>query len=101
MRAIGKLPGEEPRIIHIPNTLKAFQEFVGGFIETVTIATDAIIICNEEGRLNDMPYNCSIAGYEFVGPILIVGSRRGMFCGIREEVANICMNRLFECEEKP
>jgi hypothetical protein len=46
---------------------------VGGYIETVSFASDACIICNEEGRLLNLPFNCKLLGKEFVGPILIVG----------------------------
>ena len=57
----------------VPNTLEALQELVGGYIETVTVATDLVIICNEEGRLMDLPYNCEVCGVPFVGTILFVG----------------------------
>lgn len=57
----------------IPNTLEDLQATVGGYIETVTIASDAVIICNEEGRLHGLPHNCRVFGVDFVGPILIAG----------------------------
>ncbi|WP_302645006.1 DUF3846 domain-containing protein [Dysosmobacter sp.] len=49
------------------------QAAVGGYIETVTFASDAVVICNEEGRLQGLPHNCTFLGVDFVGPILIVG----------------------------
>lgn len=61
------------REIVIPNDLHVLQQLVGGYIETVTFATDAAIICNEEGRLHGLEHNCSYLGVDFVGPILIVG----------------------------
>ena len=57
MKAIRKKPGCTPEIIEVENTLKALQTEVGGYIETVTIASDAVVICNEEGALLGMPYN--------------------------------------------
>ena len=48
MKAIRKKPGCEPELIDIDNTLAALQQEVGGYIETVTIASDAVVICNEE-----------------------------------------------------
>ena len=58
MKVIIKRPcdqfGEEATI---PNTLKALQETVGGYIETVTLDNGVVLICNEEGKLRDMPYN--------------------------------------------
>ena len=42
---------------HIPNTLEALQAEVGGYIETVRLTTELLLIINEEGRLMDMPEN--------------------------------------------
>jgi len=61
MKVIIKRPcdqfGEEATI---PNTLKALQEAVGGYIETVTLDNGVVLICNEEGKLRDMPYNFTV-----------------------------------------
>lgn len=70
MKAIRKRPGEAPEIIEVENTLKALQAEVGGYIETVTIASDAVIICNEEGRILGLPDNCRVCGVDFVGRCL-------------------------------
>lgn len=72
--ALLKRPGEIPRHVNVSNSLEALQRNVGGYIECVRFASDAVIICNEEGRLLGMPHNCYIAGHEFVGDILIVGT---------------------------
>ena len=79
MKAIRKKPGAQPEIIEVDNTLKALQAEVGGYIETVTIASDAVVICNEEGVLLGMPYNCRLFGVDFVGPILVVGCNKDEF----------------------
>ncbi len=73
MKVIIKQPGKEPEVAEIENTLPALQRAVGGYIETVTLATDCCIICNEEGRLEGLPYNLTFYGVSFVGPILVVG----------------------------
>ena len=73
MRVIYKAPGCPPEPRDIPNTLEELQATVGGYIETVTLAADAAIICNEEGRLLGLPRNCRFLGLDFVGPILVVG----------------------------
>ena len=67
MKAIRKKPGCAPEIIEVENTLKALQQEVGGHIETVTIASDAVIICNEEGRILGLSDNCRVCGVDFVG----------------------------------
>ncbi len=74
MRALYKAPTDTGfHEIVVPNKLKVLQELVGGYIETVTLATDACIICNEEGRLLGLTHNCKFCGVDFVGPILLVG----------------------------
>jgi hypothetical protein len=61
MKVIIKRPcdqfGEEATI---PNTLRALQEAVGGYIETVTLDNGVVLICNEEGKIRDMPYNFTV-----------------------------------------
>lgn len=71
--ALVKRPGEPPRHVNVSNSLEALQKNVGGYIEAVTIATDLVIICNEEGLLRGLPYNCRVCGVDFVGTILMVG----------------------------
>jgi hypothetical protein len=66
---------DEPvgHMTNISCSLENLQKHVGGYIETVTIARDLVIICNEEGRLLGLPHNCRIAGVDFVGDIVILG----------------------------
>lgn len=84
MIAIKKNPGEKSQVVDIPNTLEALQDAVGGNIETVTIASDACIVCNEEGRLMGLPYNCRILGLDFAGTVLIVGTCGDEFCNLSQ-----------------
>lgn len=74
MIVIKKEPGKEPVLTAIENTLPAFQEAVGGYIESVTMAEDFVVICNEEGRIRNLPYNCTLLrAVDFYGTILVVG----------------------------
>ena len=84
MKAIRKKPGAQPGIIEVDNTLKALQTEVGGYIETVTIASDAVVICNEEGRILGLPDNCRVCGVDFVGTILVVGRNKDEFSDVPE-----------------
>lgn len=68
-----KQPGRVPYKTAISPTLKNLQQTVGGYIETVTIGEDCVIICNEEGRLLGMPHNCNVCGVDFVGTIVFAG----------------------------
>ncbi len=82
INVIIKEPGKMPVISEIDNELTAFQKVVGGYIETVTLASDMCIICNEEGRLRDLPYNCDICGSSFVETIIFCGVSEGEFCDV-------------------
>ena len=57
--------GEEATI---PNTLKALQKAVGGYIETVTLDKGVVLICNEEGKIRDMPYNFTLGRMVAINP---------------------------------
>lgn len=68
-----KRPDSKPYSTWVSNRLENFQTHVGGYIETVAIASDMVIICNEEGRLLNLPYNCEVCGMDFVGSIIFCG----------------------------
>ena len=82
---IVKEPGKAPETREIGNTLAALQEIVGGYIETVTLATDLVIICNEEGRLLGLPFNCRICGWDFVGTVILAGVQGDEFSDVPDE----------------
>lgn len=68
-----KAPGEPWQVDTVVNELHAIQTAVGGYIETVTLWADAMVICDEEGRLKDYEENCEVCGVDFYGTILIAG----------------------------
>jgi len=86
-------PGKNPEEREIDNTLEALQEIVGGYIECVTMATDLVVICNEEGRLMDLPFNCEICDVLFVGTILMAGVKRDEFADLPASLDD--MKRMF------
>lgn len=92
---IRKAPGKSPEIIQVDNTLEALQREVGGYIESVTIATDCAILCDEEGRLKRKPENCRIANINFVGTILVVGAKGEEFASLQVSQITTIMRRMF------
>jgi hypothetical protein len=52
-------PLEKPYVKEIENSLKAMQDIVGGYIESVGLEDEdyVSIICNEEGKLDGLPPN--------------------------------------------
>lgn len=89
MKVCFKAPRANAVMVEIENTLPALQEAVGGYIEVIPFAPDAVIICNEEGRLLNLPYNCMICGMEFYGPVLICGVNGEEFCDVPDAVARL------------
>lgn len=73
IKAIIKSPDEKVgHMTWISVSLKNLQNIVGGYIEAVGFG-DMIILCDEEGRLKNKPYNCQIGRTSFVGTIVAVG----------------------------
>ena len=95
MKAVYKEPGKAARIVEIENSLQALQKAVGSYIETVTLFSDATILCNEEGRMQGLPYNCTVAGVDFVGPVLAVGVDGCEMCSLSDEAAGF-LQRVLE-----
>lgn len=75
LSVIRKEPGGAYFYDKLRNDLESFQACVGGYIEAIPIdcSGSIIVICDEEGRIKKKPYNCTIDGISFVGPIVIVG----------------------------
>jgi len=68
-----KHPGHPPFMVSCLNELKTLQSLVDGNIEVLPVATKLLIICNEEGKLLGLPYNCTLLGETLVGTIVLVG----------------------------
>ncbi len=87
IRAIVKRP-DEPygHVTNISNTLKNFQRIVDGPIETIGLVKDAVIICNEEGKLRRLQRNFVMAythapAFDVIcGEVAIVGVDGDDFC---------------------
>lgn len=71
-----KAPFNDPVQVDVLNELRPLQGWVNGYIETVFLDKDLIVICNEEARLYGMTYNCKVRGISFYGTIIIVGWTR-------------------------
>ena len=95
-----KKPGEPPKHGLITNSLGALQAKVQGYIETVTIADFLVVICNEEGRIRKLPYNCDICGWDFYGTIIIAGVDGPEFadCPLSEDQMKKLFPDLWEVE---
>lgn len=88
IRAIAKRPDSGFYVTNVSDKLENLQKFVGGYIEIVQLYGDVAVICNEEGRIHGLPYNCTIDGISFCGDILIVGTDGEEFCDLDQNFVN-------------
>ncbi len=65
MKVIIKRPGENPSQEEIENTLEGWEKVIGcKRVESVTLENNVIMLCDEEGKLNNskfnfyIPYDC-------------------------------------------
>ena len=79
MRVVIKEPGRKPVEQQVPNTLESLQHIVGGYIETVTLNENSVLLVNEEGMIMNLPYNCTFIypsakmPFKTFGTIVLVG----------------------------
>lgn len=71
--AIIKRPGEDAEVEMIENTLKTFQNLVGGYIECVTVEPGLVAVVDEEGIINSKPFNMELGVHQLFGTIVFVG----------------------------
>lgn len=57
-------PGAEVTFEDLRNELEPMQKLVGGYIENVRLSRVLHLICNEEGKLHDLPLNRFLATEE-------------------------------------
>lgn len=97
MKVIVCNPHHRPRIADLENDLSAFQETVGGYIETLPLDGNSVIVCDEEGKLKNKPYN-RFYWYDgnivdvICGSFFIVGVDGCEFCGLTNEQIDRYMN---------
>ena len=83
IRVLYKPAGKPFEVREIPNTLKACQELVGGYIEVVKICRDVLLVCNEEGLILGLEPN-PFLGEPFVGDIFCCGEDGEEFADVPE-----------------
>ncbi len=79
MQVIRKDPGKPPRLVEIPNTLKALQQAVGGYIEVWNMdpCGRSMAVCRANGAEQGLPVNCRIP---YLGCVLY-----GTVCVLRRD----------------
>ena len=70
-------PNKEPYKKKIPHTLEDMQRVVGGLIEFVELEYNVDLICNEEGKIYNLPMNRAIQNDIVTGTFFIAGQHNG------------------------
>ena len=93
-------PGKAPYEKKIPNTLEAKQKIVEGHIQAVPLSNTADMICNDEGKLMNLPPNRRLANDVICGTFLIVGTDGSEdFCSLNAEDMERFKNVFSEIED--
>ena len=74
----------EPYVTNVSDTLEVLQKAVGGYIEAVTVLEGVVVLCNEEGRLMELPENRSFFLSGICGDCLICGVDGEKFASLSE-----------------
>lgn len=91
-------PKRPPYVSEIENTLEGQQRAVEGYIEYL-YDDDAIIVCNEEGKLIGMEGCRRIEGDVIVGPFFIAGDGGENLCSLTDEQIEKYSKRFEEAED--
>ena len=85
-------PGKTPYQATIGADLKSLQQVVGGYIESIAPYDDPVaIVCNEEGKLEQLPFNRGLRDesgnlYDYIaGNFMIVGLGEENFTSLQPE----------------
>ena len=57
MRILVVEPEHKPEVREINDSLKEMQEIVGGLIQPIYLDDSVVLICNDEGKLMNLPAN--------------------------------------------
>ena len=57
MRVLVVEPEHRPEVREIEDSLKAMQEIVGGLIQPIYLENSVVLLCNDEGKLMNLPAN--------------------------------------------
>lgn len=74
----------------IENTLKAHQQYVGGLLQAISLTSEVIVVCNDEGKIQQLPLNRAWVDSSgvvdfFAGNILCVRHNGDEFASIKPE----------------
>lgn len=105
LKIVLKKVGENPEIMKIENTLEKKQELVGGLIEVVPVLEDVLLVCNEEGKLDNLlpnlifPYDYIAGDCFFIGDDYKNGDFRSLTDEQITEIKELCKKHQYMLED--
>ncbi|MDE6953170.1 MAG: DUF4314 domain-containing protein [Erysipelotrichales bacterium] len=93
-------PNKHPRVEKITNNLATMQEIVSGYIKEISLDDNTVLICNEEGKLNNLKANRSVGNDIIAGTFFIAGDDGGEeLISLNEEQIKEFTEKFYEIEE--
>lgn len=95
MRIIVKNVNESPMVTEIKGDLEEMQNIVDGHIETYPIGNNVLCVCNDDGKILNMPTNFFYVrrghAERFVGDVFFVSVSGEEFASLSDEQIDIIM----------
>lgn len=87
IKVIVKDPGKDPEVMEIQNDLKVLQELVGGYVQSVTMADDLMMLMDDDGRMKGKNANVFFTKYDdfIFGPVVFTGVNGKEFASISDK----------------
>ena len=79
MRVLVIEPECRPEVREIDDSLKAMQEIVGGYIQPIYLDDSVALVCNDEGKVMNLPLNRGLR--DKIGQIYDIVSGTFFLCG--------------------
>ena len=79
MRVLVVEPERRPEMREIDDSLKAMQEIVGGLIQSIYLGDSVALVCNDEGKMINLPMNRGLRDKD--GQIYDIVSGTFFLCG--------------------
>lgn len=91
---------KHPRIDFINNNLESMQSVVDGLIEEIDINDGAVLVCNEEGKLNNLKANRSVGDDIIAGTFFIAGDKGyEHLVSLSDEQIDLFIKQFYEIEQ--
>ena len=94
-------PNEHPRLAEIEDDIDVEQGIVGGYMEELQLSDTASLICNEEGKLRNLPANRRYGNDVLAGTFFITGvdDDEGIFTSLSKEDIDFYSEVFHEIED--